>query len=534
VRIAPLRPARVVWDVAKFPEQVPEMRAQVRDRVQARIDRDGAIREPCHSRVLESALGLRALRRVGGHPLAEQRLVRYLDAHCQDADPVDRLLARAALGHSIVPDGAGLDRLLDRAPGFTSARKRATLTAILYALGVTSDPGDYSFTIDPMQDGLHSWARAQTAAVKVILAVAAGRPGQITAADLALLDSTQADPDVWECNLLVHLSTVHALSLVRVPGQVVAAGVRKALRYQRADGGLPFVTDVDTWCTATGGLALASAGAPPAVLHRLARYLVARQHSDGGWAFSDRVALADTDDVSVALEFLDRLDPVRYRGAISRGFAWLGETQQADGGFPTYRGAPSEPCMTIAAINALTSRRRSRGAMLRALRYLNARPDGPGTFPPDWSASRFHTLFRAALAGTHPAAASLPSARRMAARAVAVVRESQNSDGGWGQQPGEPSDPISSAYALIALTRQDDPVPAVRGLEYLLAAHESGLAPVPDSIGPRPFVFAVPALADIFSLLALGHVAAACGVPADVVGRRPEPAVVSAGASASA
>ena len=31
------------------------------------------------------------------------------------------------------------------------------------------------------------------------------------------------------------------------------------------------------------------------------------------------------------------------------------------------------------------------------------------------------------------------------------------------------------------------------------------MASVPDSIGPRPFRFTVPALADVFTLLALGH-----------------------------
>lgn len=486
----------------------------------ARID-GGAVREPCYSRVLESALGYRVLRRVGGHPRAEQRLARYLEAQCRSADPLDRLLARAALDHPIVPDEAGLDHVLERVPGFTGARKRALLTAVLYALGVSIDVRDHMFAADLIQQDLHPWARVQTTAVKVILAVAGGRPEKITDAELALLESTQVHPDVWECNLLVHLSAVHALLLAGAPDESAVAGVRKALRYQRSDGGLPFVTDVDTWCTATAAVALSSVGAAPAVLDQLARYLVDRQHPDGGWSFSDLVVLPDTDDVSVTLEFLTQLDPVRYHGAINRGFAWLHRVQREDGGFPTYPGAPSEPCMTIAAINALTSRSMSRSTMLRALDYLRARQDARSAFPPDWSASRFHTIFRATLAGSHPAVTLVPSARSMAARAVTVVRESQNPDGGWGQQAGEPSDLISTAYALISLTRQPDPTPAVRGMNYLLAAHDGGIAPVPDSIGPRPFIFTVPVLAEIFCLLALGHIAAACATPLNIAAHRP-------------
>lgn len=519
MRVAPMPAGQPPWDAARFPLDLQELylaRERLRDRVTARIGEDGAIRDPCRSRVLESALALRAVRRVGDRPHAEWRLIRYLQGHCDAADPLDRLLARAAIDRSTARDGAGFDGLLDRVPGFAGARKRATFTAILCALGVTTKVRDHAFAPDPELEGLHPWARVQTAADKVILAVAAGRPERITAADIAILTATQRHPYVWESNLLVHLCAVNALSMLNPAHETVAAGVDKALRYQRPDGGLPFVSDVDTWCTATGAVALAGVGAPPSVLHRLARHLVAQQHADGGWSFSDRVELCDTDDVAVSLEFLAQLDPVRYRGAIGRGTGWLLGVQGLDGGFPTYPGAPSEPCMTVGAINALTHQPALHAAAARrAVRYAASRQHPDGAFPPDWSASRYHTLFRATLAATNPALAYLPTARLLADRAVAAVRAGQNPDGGWGQQPGAASDPLSTAYALIALTRQGEPEQVVGGLRYLLSAGDGdgALAVVPDSIGPRPFIFAVPALAEIFALLALGHVAAACAKP---------------------
>jgi squalene-hopene/tetraprenyl-beta-curcumene cyclase len=44
---------------------------------------------------------------------------------------------------------------------------------------------------------------------------------------------------------------------------------------------------------------------------------------------------------------------------------------------------------------------------------------------------------------------------------------------------------------------------------YLLTQQraDGSIVSIPDSIGPRPFGFTVPALADAFTLLALGHLA---------------------------
>lgn len=518
MRVTPLPETRPPWDAAWFPRDLYETRKRLRERVIARIDANGAIRDPCRSRVLESALGLRAVQRVGGRPQAEQRLIGFLKTQRDAADPLDRLLARTAIDESTAPDTAAFERVLDRVPGFTGARKRTTLTAILRMLGVTDGARGDAFDPEPERQGLHPWALAQSTADRVVLAAADGRSEQITAADIAILDATQRSGDVWESNLLVHLCVVHALSLLPGTYDAVTKGVDKALMYQRPDGGLPFVSDIDTWCTATGAVALACTGTPQNVLHRLAEHLTAQQHADGGWSFSDRVELCDTDDVSVALEFLGQLDPVLYRGAIDKGLRWLRRVQGPDGGFPTYPGAPSEPCMTIAAVNALTHQPVTHGAAThRAVQYMASRQQAAGTFPPDWSASRYHTLFRAVLAGTNPALAQVSSAGQLAARALDAVQAGQNPDGGWGQQSGMPSDPISTAYALTALTRQNDPTQAIEGLRYLLSAcaDDSAVVMVPDSIGPRPFIFTVPALADIFMLLALGHVTAACAMPVD-------------------
>ena len=88
-----------------------------------------------------------------------------------------------------------------------------------------------------------------------------------------------------------------------------------------------------------------------------------------------------------------------------------------------------------------------------------------------------------------------------------LVVKSQNADGGWGQQAGDPSDALSTAYALMTLSTQSTPGPAAQGVAYLLTQQrpDGSIASIPDSIGPRPFRFTVPVLADVFALLALGH-----------------------------
>lgn len=166
--------------------------------------------------------------------------------------------------------------------------------------------------------------------------------------------------------------------------------------------------------------------------------------------------------------------------------------------------------MTAAAVDAFTVDRPGNEPVIAGgLRFLAASQHADDGFDPDWSSSELHTVFRAVLVCTRNHAALPEPARQMRDRALQLVLERQRPDGGYGQQDGEPSDPISTSYALTALSYQRDPIPAAKAVKYLLSHQTaSGAIPsVPDSIGPRGFVFSIPVLADIFALLALGHLA---------------------------
>ncbi|MFD0274136.1 prenyltransferase/squalene oxidase repeat-containing protein [Kitasatospora sp. NPDC127111] len=487
-----------------------ELLGALESRVISRVDPGGAVREACRSRSLESALALRLVERFGSEEPSGALLRAYLEAQLPGLEGVERMLAEAALGGRRLAWDAAREWLV-RAPGFTADRKRA----LLEMLAVVFDDRHVPVWDERAFEGaaLHSWALVQMTAVKVVVAVAAGQSERVTDEDVRRLMDTQRAPHVWEGNVLLHLSVLHAL--VRLPGteELVLDGLRKLMAHQRADGGLPFVSDTDTWCTATAGVALASVGTAPYVLHRLAGHLVGRQLPAGGWAYTDLSCQTDVDDTSVAVQFLHVLDAERYAGAISRGIRSLHAVRGEDGGFPTYTaGTPSEASMTAAVTDALTVRPTAHGPVIaKALRFLACEQREDGSFPPDWSSSRLHTVFRVLLAARRTASPD-SAVQRMVRRSADLVRGQQNGDGGWGQQAGDASDVVSTAYGLTALCAlpDADPESALAAADFLVRRRtaDGGLDAVPDSIGPRPFVFAVPALPEIFTLLALGHLSA--------------------------
>ncbi|MFJ9523669.1 prenyltransferase/squalene oxidase repeat-containing protein [Kitasatospora sp. NPDC101801] len=495
------------WPSELFPAQGAEMRLGLTRRLAARVDGQGALREPCQSRVLESVLALRLLERTGLEPARESTLRGFLLARAATLRGADLALVAAALKHEWADEPDLLLAALAAVPGFTAARKRSLLNALAVIVDSEAVPEWDEAAFDVSR--LHSWAAVQVTAVKVILADAAGRLEQVDDEDVRRLLDTQRAPHVWEGNVLIQLSVLHALA--RLPGTaaVVESGVRKVLEHQRPDGGMPFVSDTDTWCTATAGMALAAAGAPEEILHRIAGHLIRQQQPAGGWSYTDLACQTDVDDTSVAVQFLHQLDAGRYREPIERGIRSLYSVAAPDGGFPTYQpGAPSEAAMTAAALDALThSRPAHESVITRGLRYLASQQHSDGSFPPDWSSSRLHTVFRVLLAAARNGGAEDETIRLMTARSLSLVLSQQNQDGGFGQQAGEPSDVISTAYGLIALCTQSDPGPAVRAVAYLIAQWQAdgGVTSRPDSIGPRLFTFTVPVLAEIFTLLALGH-----------------------------
>ncbi|MFJ9446720.1 prenyltransferase/squalene oxidase repeat-containing protein [Kitasatospora sp. NPDC101235] len=526
MRFRPTLPDDVRWPEDALPAgwrtAMDRLTTYLVGRVQA-----GGVYDPCHSRVLESALALALLRGRPEYAEQAERIVGYLERNRAAAHPLEQVAVAAACGESADRLALDFDVLIAQAPEFTGRRKRAFFEALLIAcglqLGADGEPDEASFS----NAGLHPWAEVQTTAVKLIWATVPGAKCQAGQPDVELLLATQGRDGLWEGNLLVHLSVLHALHRLGGHEDVVRAGVERFLAHQRPDGGIPFFTDTDTWCTATAGVALLAAGVSEDVVRAVADNLVKRQKPNGGWSVTDISEVTDIDDTSVTLELLQTLGDPAHKQAVDSARQTVLALRSPDGGFPTYIvGAPSEASMTAAAINGLTCAPPQDPAVLTdALAYLAGQQRPDGTFPPDWSASRFHTIFRAVLAASH---FDVPAAHELRAKALDHVLRSQHTNGGWGQQPGSPSDPVSTAYALIALCHQPDPRPVAAGIAYLMAHQDvkGSIDSISDSIGPRPFVFRIPVLSDIFTLLAFGHVSHRMAlIPAQVT---EEPAPTSA------
>ncbi|MFG3514486.1 prenyltransferase/squalene oxidase repeat-containing protein [Streptomyces bobili] len=499
------------WPASLLPAELPAGHDRLLTRLTERVGPDGAVRDVCRSRVLESALTLALMRRnEQRHDVARTRITRYLERHRNSGDPLDAALADTALRPNHAPVRREiLEGIATQVPEFAGARKQALLHAVFVILGADPAPAPWHPEAFVME-ALHPWAAVQVTAVKAVLRQAAGEAPP-DAGDLALLASTRRRGTVWEGNLFIHLLVLHALAAVPGMNAMVDEGLDTALGHQRDDGGMPFVTDTDTWSTVTSGLALQAAGAPRRVLHRIGRHLARVQHEGGGWSYTDHVRLPDTDCTTVALEFLHQLDPCTYRDAIRRGLDALLAVRGADGGFPTYGAhTPSEACMTAAAVNALSTQGRSHRDIIRpALHFLADSQLPDGSFPPGWSKSRLHTLFRAHLATHHTFPRPPSPFSGVAERILSLVLAAQRADGGFGHQEDSESDAISTSYGLIILTGQGDPIPAARATHYLLGQlrHHSGagVTSPPDMLGPRPFPYHVPVLADAFALLALAH-----------------------------
>ncbi|MGH9127125.1 MAG: prenyltransferase/squalene oxidase repeat-containing protein [Acidimicrobiales bacterium] len=508
-----MRPADFYGHASAGPAESPAayryLRRKLTRLVLARVDDAGAIRDPCGSRTLESALLLRLLDRCHASPPGRDALVSYLTAQRLAKEHIDRVLAGCALGLS-ADARCVASEIAIRSPRPIRGRKQLLATCLLALLDPSRTPPPATRSPeDPAT--LHSWASLEMVALHAIAVGAGVMEGPTGDRDWRRLLASQ-DDDNWDGNLLVHILALHALAYRPSCAAVIAAGVTKALRHQRPDGGIPFVPDVDVYCTATAGLALiCSRGATPAQLAPLGNFVADQQRSDSLWPYSELSVQTDLDDSSICLQFLQLLNPKKFVSIIAKGLEAVAHLQGGDGGFPTYvKGAPSEAYITAAAINALSlGGPRYWRPMANAMGYLVASQLPDGTFDADWSRSRLHPVFRALLAVSRfPPGHLAAQVRAMQDRAVGAVVDAHNPDGGWGQEPGYASDATSTAYAVMALAAlgQRRLVPgALRYLRQAFIAPDAGMSAPPDMVGPRPFPIDVPILPNLYTLLALGH-----------------------------
>ncbi|MGA4941852.1 prenyltransferase/squalene oxidase repeat-containing protein [Streptomyces cinereoruber] len=496
-------------------DRLDRARARLAARLTAAAGPDGLLRAPCDSRMLESALALRLLTVTDVDPDARERLTRRLKTGLDEGapDPVQEAAARAALGE--YADGRGaLTRLLGDFDHFTAGRKHLMFRTVLAELGADAfpEPSDPGRAFEA--HGQQRWLITEMAALKVLHAFGTHSPRRVTEDDWRILEPCALPGPPPYGNHLARLLALLALRLRPRYAAAVRARARELRDVLCEDGGVPFLTGMDVFATATGGLALAGAGAPAHALRALAEALTGQQNPDGGWGFDRSVGQSDVDDTAYCVEFLRAVAPERHGVEVAAGERYLLARQGVDGGFPTFeRGTASEVAITAAAVNALAPEPAHRAAVAAGVRFVTARQEAAGPYERSWSLNESNALFRTVLAHDsflavapgHPAAAGAARAR---ARAVARLLATQNPDGGWGHVPADPSDPISTAYALIAVARTPGARAATaRAVRHLLERQrpDGGFTSRPDQAGPRPLAYHVPLLTDVCVLLGLNH-----------------------------
>jgi squalene-hopene/tetraprenyl-beta-curcumene cyclase len=496
----------------------------------ARRHDDGHWAADYPGRPLESALTLYLLRDTG--IAADAR--RILEAYCRAAltglptrtvPELDRVVSRIALRAALtlpvdLDDLIALGRDLSGYAHPTHQRKHMLIGALLVLL--YPDIG-WQAPPPPVRDGtLQRWNSLLMTAVGVLRAP----PDADVSPQVDMLARAQDKDGCWQQHILV--TAIIALILNR--RQVAAESVRRAAWFLvsriRPDGGVPFITNEDTWVTCLAAQALSEAGVDPAELATTITYLGSAQLDNGGWGMARGVVQADADDTAVAVTVLSRHQnqrgpggtPGAAGGHLRAGLEYLLSLPNPDGGFPAFlRGGPSEVEITakviLALLRAAPDDPRVRSIVAAGWKWLAAqqRPDGgyrtewtlAGTFPV------MHVLraARATLA-TGPSSSS-PIALDTAARGLRFLRDTAVDERGWTLPGGSAVHPLATAYAIGGIAVRPDPLEDTTTRDLLDRAVLTLLevpadAPVePDSIGPRPFVFDVPLLYPIYRLIGL-------------------------------
>ena len=503
--------------LSDLPHRIREARDRLSAHTRSLIEADGAVRGHCASRGLESALTLALLRAISSAPDIQASLSVYLAdlLNTAELDEFTRVVVLGVLGRSTPADQRAFAERLAAFDHFTSGRKRLMFGAIAALVGALPfDPRTcvHDFTYP----GVHRWVHVQLIAVKVMHACALGHREWITPADVECLLTITDGSGIWEGYVLAHLLVLHALAALGGYEAILAEGVNRLLQVRRPDGGVPLHAGMEIFCTAVTGLALARAGIDADRLARMARYLLEQQNPDGGWAYAADVAQSDADSTAYCLEVLHCAGSHRDQASIISGERYLVGLLGGDGGFPTYmRGEPSEAAVTAGAVSALDHAPcRYPGVINDGIRFLLSRQGPEGTFERNWSLSESNAIFRVVNALTSPHSGGGPALREPVNHALnrswAYLHRTQNIDGGWGHQSHSDSDPISTAYSLIALARQGDTEALQTGTAYLLAHQrpDGAFTSIPDGAGPRPIPYDVPVLANGYVLLALSAVIA--------------------------
>jgi prenyltransferase beta subunit len=492
-----------------------QLRNDIATQLVHRLDQNGSLDDKCDSRVLESVLVALLLRRSRDQRYAPARdeIVRFLFARRPHVDRFHQILIDTLLTPCHARSDGAFELVKD-ALRFTQSRKELTFRVLLAELG-NKELNISATEAHAIQYGDEAtWGNVLSCALRILACLQAG--AEVRDGDCRYLGNALAAPGptgVYEGHVLAHVMALLALQRMGRGQRLTDEGISNLLRHQRDDGGLPFITTIRTFCTATAALGLLHCPGKEGEALRMASYLASIQWPNGGWSYGLDVLQTDADDTAYCLELIRACDKGQFHDSVKRAEAYLTSLSSAGMGVPTFKAhhAP-EVAMTAGAINAFNLRQSQYSHQISSwLQSILDRQQDDGRFERSWSLSEANAIFRSLKAFRRaldcdffqPMHARLRMAQ---SKAVTYLLSTQNPDGGWGQQAGMESDAISTAYSVLALPSQNSK-PIWRGVSFMIDNSGNGIVhSIPDQAGPRPIPWNVPVLADITVLWALNQV----------------------------
>ncbi len=445
-------------------------------------------------RIFETALVGYALSKTPGIDanLVERAKQWITDAVPQTHSPVAYLVENAM--KSILLGEEGVIDLTD--PVLLTAELKSRLL-LLYALSLYAGL-PVKATIDEQtlrrlvssrfaeaeKTNIKQWTKIEIAAVHILLQSRVLVQEDIRPA-LQVLTTSQDEDGGYFHNPVSTALAYLALCEVAPGSYAWSKCLQYLLRQQQMDGTWRFCSS-DVWDTV---LTLRSFRGYPmfdtVALPSGARFLKMSQNADGGWSFRSLVE-SDNDTTSAAI--LALIDTPNSAESCLKGLSFLARFQQSDGLWRTWKFTEDPPvedvnAHIVAAVNATKSNHLIRNDAAR--RWLVDRFNANGR----WSASWYRGKPYAVAEVTEALGPKAPSVQR----ALYDLEQSQNVDGGWGSEEGQPSTPSATGLALTALLdyRHINDFPRLKqGLNFLLDTQlEGGVwEGIPEMYGPRPLL----------------------------------------------